>query len=183
MAVFDAAFLVYLFDPDANTPQDPETGAPITYFRERIEHLVSQLERSNEKIIIPAPALSEYLVRADEAGAERLHYLQNQGVFQIVEFGVLAAVELAALTREAISKGDKKSGVDAPWQQVKIDRQIVAIAKVARETRIYSGDSSLHAFAKQAGLEALGVADLDVPPEDAQGSLRLDPPGADPSNE
>ncbi|MEM9624332.1 MAG: hypothetical protein AAF993_22015, partial [Pseudomonadota bacterium] len=98
MAVFDAAFLVYLFDADANPPLDPETGEPVTHLRERIDHLVNQLDQSNEKIIIPTPALSEYLVHAEQAGVDRLHYLQSHGVFQIAEFGALAAVELAALT-------------------------------------------------------------------------------------
>lgn len=175
MAVFDASFLIYLFDTDANPPHDPGTGKLVTHFKERIEYFIKTLEQSGDKVVIPTPALSEYLVRAEEAGVERLHYLQNKAVFQIADFDSLAAVELATLNREAIKKGDKMGGVVEPWQKVKLDRQIVAIAKVAGESVIYSGDPKLHAFAKEAGLQPFSLHDLELPPEDAQQKLELEP--------
>ena len=40
MVVFDATTLLYLLDPDAKGPTDPETGNPVTRIKERIEYLV-----------------------------------------------------------------------------------------------------------------------------------------------
>lgn len=114
MAVFDANFLVYLLDPGANPPHDPETSKPVTHFKQRIEHLIAGLEQSNDQIIIPTPALSEYLVRAGEAGVERLQIMQRSKRFRFSDFGTRAAIELAALTQEAIDSSHKKSGVDEP---------------------------------------------------------------------
>ena len=171
MAVFDSTFLVYLFDPDANPPNDPNTGNPVSHLKERIDHLVAEIERSKDKVVIPTPCLSEYLIKAADAGVDRLQFLQSKGVFQLAEFGTLAAVELAHMNRAAIESGDKKGGLEAPWQKIKLDRQIVAIAKVAGEGVIYSGDPQLHAFAAEAGIKAVRVDQLEIPPEAAQVDL------------
>lgn len=175
MAVFDSAFLVLLFDPEATPPNDPATGKPVAHAKERIEHLVDTMGKQKDKVIIPTPVLSEYLVKADEAGAERLQLLEKRAVFDIASFDKRAAVELAATTREVLG-GDKRSGVDAPYQKVKIDRQIVAIAKVTGADTIYSNDASLAAFAEQAGIKVFSVDQLRLPPEDAQRNLDLEKP-------
>ena len=164
MAVFDANFLVYLLDPGAKPPRDPNTGKPVTRVKERIDHLISQVENAGESVVIPTPALSEYLVKADKAGVRRLQAMRKQSCISIAEFDELAAVELANLTRMAVHGGNKKAGVDKPWQAVKIDRQIVAIAKAIGERVIYSDDLDLHAFAKESGIRACGIAHLSLPP-------------------
>ncbi len=175
MAIFDATFLVLLLDPEANPPIDPETGQPVTYAKERVEYLIKIMEQTGGKVVVPTPALSEYLVKADVAGPVRLQMMEKRSVFQIASFDKRAAVELAALTREAL-KDDKFGGVDEPWQKVKLDRQIVAIAKVAGEKEIYSDDTGIRKFAKQAGIKPIRAADLDLPPEDAQRKLDLSSP-------
>ena len=43
-------------------------GLPISRPKERIDHLVQQLDKAKTKIIVPTPALGEALVRA---GADR----------------------------------------------------------------------------------------------------------------
>jgi hypothetical protein len=55
MVVFDASFLIPLFDPKAN---EPEPGA-----RRKLNYLFSELEKTKARIVVPTPALSEYLVR------------------------------------------------------------------------------------------------------------------------
>jgi hypothetical protein len=74
-----------------------------------------------------------------------------------------AAVETAIMTREAIAAGDKRAGSDAPWQKVKVDRQIIAIARVESATRIYSDDRNLVAFAKRLGMDVISTWDLPTP--------------------
>ena len=79
-------------------------------------------------------------------------------------FGELAAIETAVMTREAIQAGDKRGGSEAAWQKVKVDRQVVAVARVERATRIYADDRNLVAFAKRLGMDAFSTWDLPVPP-------------------
>ena len=55
-----------------------------------------------------------------------------------------AAIETAAATLAAVGRGDKRSGLaDSPWQKLKIDRQIVAIAKSRGIRVIYSTDGDM----------------------------------------
>jgi hypothetical protein len=98
MVVFDATTLLYLLDPEAKAPTDPETGEPVTRVKDRIAFLVRELEKRKEKIIVPTPALSELLVRADQAGPAYLDLLNRQAAFKIVDFDQRAAVEVAAAT-------------------------------------------------------------------------------------
>ena len=67
MVVFDATILLALLQSDCPPPRHPETNEPIDSFRERIDYLIKRLDKDKEKIIIPTPALSEILVRADSA--------------------------------------------------------------------------------------------------------------------
>jgi hypothetical protein len=70
--------------------------------------------------------------------------------------------------------GKKKRGdSSATWARVKYDRQIVAVAKVAGATTIYSDDGDVAALAKAAKVEVVRLADLPLPPEDAQLKLEL----------
>jgi hypothetical protein len=55
---------------------------------------------------------------------------------KIRPFGERAAVETAAMTREALVAGDKRDGSEAPWQKVKVDRHVIAVAHVEAATQI-----------------------------------------------
>ena len=129
MKSFDTAFLSLLMVPNAWAPRDPATGKPIEKAQERIEELVRLLDEQNEKILILAPALSEFLVLAAEAGPQYLAELNMSSVFRIVDFDQRAAIEAAALTIEAKRKGGKQEFIGTR-EEIKFDRQIVACAKV-----------------------------------------------------
>ena len=176
MVVFDATTLLYLFDPEAKAPTDPETGNPVTRVKERIEFLVSGLEKRKEKIVVPTPALSELLVRAGDAGAEYLDILSKTAAFKIVDFDQRAAVEVAAVIRESIEAGGKKGGSESSWAKIKFDRQIISIAKVEGASTIYSDDGDIARFSKNSGITVVRVRDLPLPPENSQGSFSLDQP-------
>jgi predicted nucleic acid-binding protein len=174
MVVFDATTLLYLLDPEAKAPTDSETGEPVSRVKDQIRYLVGELEKRKETIIVPTPALSELLVRADEAGPAYLEILNRHAAFKIVDFDQRAAVEVAAATREALAAGDKRGGSDSPWAKIKFDRQIIAIARVEGASTIYSDDGDIVRFAKDFGIAVIRVCDLRIPPEDAQQSLPLD---------
>jgi predicted nucleic acid-binding protein len=176
MVVFDATTLLLLLSPELSSPVDPMTNRRVEYAKERLDILLQELEKSRTKIIIPTPALSEVLVRASSAGPAYLDRLGSSAAFRIVAFDQRAAVEVAAMTRAAITAGDKRGGAEGTWAKIKYDRQIVAIAKVEGATIIYSDDAGVRTFAPQAGISVIRIAELPLPPEVAQGRLDLEPP-------
>jgi hypothetical protein len=89
---------------------------------------------------------------------------------------------LAIMTRNAIDAGDKKSGSTEIWNKVKFDRQIMAIARVRQASALYTDDAGLRNLAASLDMPAFGIADLELPPETAQGSLDLKLP-AEPLDE
>ncbi|PHY12973.1 hypothetical protein CSW58_08955 [Caulobacter sp. B11] len=89
----------------------------------------------------------------------------------MVDFDTLAAIEVAAMTREAIRAGDKKAGSQAVWQKVKMDRQIIAIGRVMNVKTIYSDDTGVGTFAAMLGIPVVRTWEMPLPPQDAQAGL------------
>ena len=165
VVAFDASFLLPVFSRKLHAvPQYPSTRKPIRQYDKKIDCLLSRLEKEKTKMLIPAPALSEILV---EAGAERMHeYLKTiflRSAFRVVPFKQDAAIVVAVMNRNAMERGDKRSGSKESWQKVKFDRQILAIAKVNKAKIIYSDDQGLRNFAEQAGLRVISSHELDLP--------------------
>lgn len=171
MIVFDATAFMLLVHPDAKPPTDPQTGASVTQVRERFAFLEQEIQRSGETILIPAPALAEVLVGLEDAGPAVIEQLTRSARFKIAEFDTMAAVELAAMTREAVRAGDKKSGSASPWQKVKIDRQIIAIARSRGAPTIYSDDEGVAKFAASVGIQVVPTWLMPLPPVDPQPNL------------
>ena len=171
MILFDATTLLVMLSPETAVPKDL-SGKVIPYARERLDGLVVELEQRRTKIIIPTPALSEALVRAGPAtGALYLNRIKRSAAFRIEPFDERAALEVAAMARGAIDRGDKKDGGTGTWAKIKYDRQIVAIAKVNRVSAIYSDDENVQTFGKAQGLMVLSIGDLPIPDTVAQMSL------------
>lgn len=170
MVSLDNTALSILLFKSSRVPLDFRTKQPIHNARERMEVLVSDLSRKGEKILIPDPALSEFLVTAVFAGASVQDYLKIITDAQYVTtkpFGVRAAVEVAERLAAAIKLGDKREGEKRePWEKLKFDRQIVAISIVEGARAIYSTDEDIHNQASRWGLSALSPADL--PPLNVQ---------------
>ena len=162
IVVVDSTALSLLVNPSANPPNDPSTGQPVTQARERVEHLIASLG-ANDTLVIPTPVLAEVLVRAEDGAPGVLEQLSALARVRIRSFDERAAIETALMTREAIQAGDKRGGSTAAWQKVKIDRQIIAIARTSNADRIYADDSGLVSFARRLGMDALSTWDLELP--------------------
>jgi predicted nucleic acid-binding protein len=171
--VFDATMLLLLLRPGVRAPIDPATGRPVEYAEERISQLVSDLEKARVKIVVPAPALSELLVHAGNLGPKLVEQLTRSAAFKLAPFDVLAAVEVAEMTRTAIAAGDKRSGAAGTWAKVKYDRQLVGIAKVCRADILYTDDEDLRKFAESQSVKVIRLAELPLPAERAQAELDL----------
>ena len=168
MVVFDASVLMFVFDEN--------TASSVPNAVQRVEHLIDTLSDEGETIIIPTPALSEALMYAGPAGPEYLAILHQQACFRVAPFDERAAVEAAARTFDARMRGQRKGGDPAASKtKIKFDRMIVAIAAVERATAIYSDDSDIAGYAKEARIDTYTLADLPMPPEDPQARFSFDP--------
>lgn len=171
MVLLDATAFSLLVNPDAKAPDDPATRQPVNDVGKRFQYLKAQIEKSGKTILIPTPALAEVLVSIGDAAPAIIELLNGSARFRIADFDQRAAVELAAMTREAIRVGDKKAGSSEPWQKVKIDRQIIAIARTNQVERIYSDDHGIRRFAEMIGTQVIQTWEMPLPPEEAQGAL------------
>lgn len=162
MVVFDATVLIDLFHPRTH----PDRKA-------KLEHLIVELQRKKTKIVIPTPALSEFLARAGKARDEYHEKLATSAAFKIGAFDSRAAMECALMLDAALSSGDKRANAKT-WAKAKFDWQIVAIAKVANAHTIYSEDGDLARIGARYGLNVIKTDDLPLPASVRQGKLDLD---------
>jgi len=160
ISLFDANFLVIFFDPTARVPLDIKTKAPVDRARDRIEFLVDTLSNKREKIIIPAPALAEFLLLTKEWDA-CLTKIKKKAVFEIAGFDQPEAIELVVCWKASEKRIRNR---EETWAKLKYDRQIVAIAKTHRAQVIYSTDQDVHKLASENKIECKGLADLPAPP-------------------
>lgn len=166
MVLFDNNVLCLLLHPDADIPNDPATGQPVAQARDRLEHLVQQLQEQGRRIVIPTPVIMEFLTFASP---EYLTEISRSMWFEVASFDQRAAIEAAVALRRALAPGGKGKTLGMPgakWQKIKVDRQIIAIGKVHRVTAVYSTDKEVLALAEESGLKGIHVADLLLPPVD-----------------
>lgn len=136
--------------------------------RARLNHLIETAAKNKQRILIPTPALAEFLVRTDDATTEWLNELEKKSAVEVCAFDRRAAFECAFIERGAHQKGDKKHGSDSAYQKVKFDRQIVAIAKSRNAGLIVSDDDSLRRVSLSVGLQVSKIEELPVPDDARQ---------------
>lgn len=169
MVTFDTDFLTMMFFPTAKHS--------LSDAAQRINFLISDLNGSGDQIVVPTPALSEVLIKSGAARDKIVQELTKTPKFIVAPFDTLAAIELSLMSDAAFTRSDKKDGATGTWAKVKFDRQIVAISKVMRVSRIYSDDDDIHAIGKREGLRVLRVSDIAMPSTTAP-MFDLRPPNA-----
>jgi hypothetical protein len=112
MVVIDNTTLALLFHPGARPPKDPKTGQALVKARERIEQLITDLDAEDERMIIPTPVLSEFLILADREGPLYLEKIHGAKTLLVRPFDERAAIELAAMELTARGKGGKRAATD-----------------------------------------------------------------------
>jgi hypothetical protein len=176
MIGFDSNMLSLALCPNVDVAVDPETKKKIERPKERVDLLVAELDARGEKILIPMPALAEFLVLTGNASATYLDMIHKLPRFVIGEFTERAAIEVAQAIRKALDSmnpaltppqnaAKKRDDVEATWAKVNFDRQIVAIAKVRGCSAIYSTDGHVVKHAEKMGLDCIHLADLPLPPD------------------
>lgn len=170
-AAFDAGMLILLLQEGARAPVNPKTKEEIDRPVQRIEFLRDTLVKDNNKIVIPTPSLAEFLVRAGEALDEFIDQFDSDANIQVEPFSQRAAIEAAIMQQQAASGEDAHQNTR---QVVKVDRQIVAVAKICNAKTIYTTDADVMAHAAAVGLAAIHIADLPLPPDKPQRNLEFD---------
>jgi predicted nucleic acid-binding protein len=158
----DANFLIALDHP--KTPADDAA---------RIKDFLERVDRNRAQIVVPMPAFAEYLVRADAATSLAMQTFEKKAFVRLAPFDRVAAVECANIDRTALKSSDKKNGVKDAWQKVKIDRQIIAIAKANGAKMMISGDAGLRTHAGRNGIDSLRIQDIPLPEAAKQRALPL----------
>lgn len=171
IVALDNSFLTLLLNSEAAPRPNPKTGKSASHCRERILGLIDELSRGNGRILIPAPCLAEAFARSEAAEAAYLEELQSYSAIEIAEFNGRAAFELGRVIRGAKAAGDKRSGQDGAWQNIKMDRMIVGIAVAHGVSVFYSDDDRQANFARMAGLNVIHSWDLPLPDDKAQHSM------------
>lgn len=164
MVVFDANVLVSLVSKSTSADD-----------LARLHALIEELSKSRSYVSIPTPVLAEFLVRTDAATQAVLSSIERKSGVRVQSFDRKAAVECAMLDAKARLLGGKRgSAKNAPYQKVKVDRQIVAIAITNRADMIVSGDDTLIAVARDAGLLARKIEELPLPASALQRPLNFE---------
>jgi len=186
--VWDAGMLSLLLHQTARFPAAPGTKTPITFPRERIELLLSVLAKQKETILIPAPALTEFLYVVEDAGPGYIQTIDKKSSFEVAPYDEKAAVEAALMMQQFRKEDGKASGPgDGNWQKVKVDQQIVAIAKAEGVDCLYTADRGMFAMAKRVNVPVVALWELpapesntpllDLPEEDEATGLAADESG------
>jgi predicted nucleic acid-binding protein len=175
--IFDASYLVVMFHPNP-APAKDRTDKPVSQFKERVTHLASKLDVSNDVIGIPTPAMAEVLVRAGNANARAGYVttLSDTWKFQILPFDSRAAIEAAELIAKI--KAEHKSQPWDTWAKVKFDVQISAIAKAESATVIYSDDQDIENHGKRLKIPVIRICDLPLPPPEEETQIETGPIGS-----
>ena len=61
---FDANFLSVLLHPNSSVPVDLATKKPLDRCQDRIQELLEKLSRSKTKVVLPWPAIAEFMIFA-----------------------------------------------------------------------------------------------------------------------
>ena len=167
MDAFDSTFLTFLFVPNA--------PCAVERARERVDYLIGGIHGSGDRIVIPAPALSELLIGVGHSRKQILHELAHNPKFLIAPFDTRAALELSLMAGDFLKRtGKKKGDAGGTWAKVKFDWQIVAVAKVCNVSTIYSEDPDIRKLATSSDMKIKGVGDLPLPHKPHRGETLFD---------
>lgn len=166
--VFDASVLIELFNKKLTGDR-----------RVRLDHLVASLKKQRTPVLIPTPALAEFLVKAGKAKEAYLQEITNRSAFNLVPFDQRAAIECALLLEEAWSRAQQGK---VNHTKFKFDWQIVSIAASRNATAIYSDDSDISNAANRVGIPVYRTDALPILASALQRDIPFDESGKEESS-
>lgn len=161
--VFDASVLIDLFNKKLVGDR-----------RTRLDHLIASLKKQRTAVLIPTPALAEFLVKAGKARESYLQQIINRAAFNLVPFDQRAAIECALLLEDAWSRAQQGRVTHTKF---KFDWQIVSIAASRNATAIYSDDSDISNAANRVRIPVYRTDSLPIPTSSLQRDIPFDEAG------
>jgi predicted nucleic acid-binding protein len=166
--VFDASVLIDLFNKKLTGDR-----------RVRLDHLVASLRKQQTPVLIPTPALAEFLVKADKAREAYLQKITSSTAFSLAPFDQRAAIECALMLEEAWSRAQQRK---VHHTKFKFDWQIVSIAASRNATAIYSDDLDISNAANRVRIPVYRTDSLPIPASALQRDIPFDESGKDGSS-
>ncbi|MBC7381313.1 MAG: PIN domain-containing protein [Burkholderiaceae bacterium] len=134
----------------------------------RLDLLMKDFEQSREKIGVPAPAYTEFLIGSGSARGAYQARIENMSRFSIEPFSTRAAMECSILLTEVFSKQQQKA---IGKTKLKFDWMIVATAKAMNATCMYTCDGDIKRACERISFPYVMINTLALPPESPQGKL------------
>ena len=160
MVVFDATVLIDLFNPKVMGNR-----------RLRLDLLIGTLDKQKEKVVIPAPAYTEFLIGAHGARDAYQARIEKSSMFRVEPYSKKVAIECAILLSSVFSTPEKRAITKT---KLKFDWMIVATAKALDAAYVYTGDDDIVRFSKHAGVMAVRLDDLPLPAASPQIGFAFD---------
>jgi predicted nucleic acid-binding protein len=130
----------------------------------RIHFLIDETKKSRGRLIIPAPAFSEFSVHAKP---EEIRLLLEEKIFRVAPFDTRAALECGAIFKGWLAGQPKESpkpkDKDSSRPKIKFDMQIISIAKTTNTALLITNDRQLRTIATQYGIHVKTVEDIALP--------------------
>jgi hypothetical protein len=159
--IFDSNYLIAFLRPDVEQPPRDADDKPVEHFQRRIQELVNDLNVKDVLVGIPTPVIAEILVRYPDNKSEYLEILRNRYKFDVMPFGIKAAIEASELI--ALLVAETKQPAEQ-WAKVKFDIQIVAMAKAEESlTMLYADDKGIVNNAKRLKIPVTRICELPLP--------------------
>ena len=153
MIVLDNNALVYLYRPEEN--QEIE--------HRKMQCIFDDAKSKKETFGVPAPALAEFLI-GEPNPMKRQEFLSkfDGKIFHLLPFDNKSAV-MCAVVHDKLGKIRINASDNKTRQDIKVDRQIIAIAVANRATLFISNDKQAASCATTMGLNAITIADIKLP--------------------
>jgi len=168
----DSSILLHFLRPDTRYRLPDGKSEEEFDAADRVRFLIENLEHDKAKIIIPTPVLGEVLVHSGKDTDKFLETIRRSNRFDVAAFDQISAIESAELHRRFGTTPANLRG-NSTRQIIKIDRQIVAIAKVKGATTLYCDDETMAKFAETIGIKVIKLQELPARPLPPQRELDL----------
>lgn len=129
----------------------------------RMQGLMHGLRKMRESIGIPAQVWSEFLDQAGQAEITATQAIFKTSAFKLLSYDLRAAVETVEVVRAGRHARRSDKSVKRPRHSVKVDWQIIAVAKVHGARLLITNDEDMRAEAERSGVKCLGIAELPMP--------------------
>lgn len=158
-----------------------DTNALVLFFGKRLNQddslrmqgLLLELRKKRESIGIPAQVWAEFIDQAGQAEIEATQNIFKTSAFRLLSYDLRAAMETVEVVRLGRSARKSEVGGKRPRQAVKVDWQIIAVAKVHSARLLITNDVDMINEAQRSGVRCIKIQDLPIPDGLRQHNLEL----------